>query len=202
MFAQTRWGTITFVPGGRLVQGDKFRSVEERVQSTAEVTDSADLSTEDVEQAAKAQRRAEKKRRKDRERERERTITTNLEAASDAEDNNIQKENAEKPRTDSRRVEMLSSKKQKKQKRNTPIAAPKKEDATIFEESKFDCKIPGEVKVNMPLQLDRRHVIRGRNIQAKKMASADTKMLDQVCGDTYFMGLTNSVTFQIFMTKS
>ena len=175
------------------MQGDKFRSNRERVKRTVDVTGIAHPSTEDAEQAAKAQARAEKKRRKGRERERARSIATSLEAASDAEDSSTQKKDAEKPRIDLRRVERMSPKKQKKQKRDRLTESPRIEDATTLEQSKNGPKVSEGVEVRTPLLFDRRHTIRGRNIQAKKMAFADMKTLDQVCKHWSCIGLTNLV---------
>jgi hypothetical protein len=194
MWAQGRWGGVMFVPGGTLVQGDGFKKADEEAQEQLEPRVASGNQGSVAELNERAQRKAEKKRRKE-DKRLKRKAEPSVEAALAASGSvNLGVEGAQRqavsPESDPN-AEKTSSKEKRKKKRErlTPPADDSGHTAATVEETQDSVITASPEGILQTVTVTRtgaalprtgRHVIRGRNIEAKKMAFSDMKMLDQV----------------------
>ncbi len=179
MWAQGRWGGVMFVPGGTLVQGDGYKKPEDEAEEKSGVQEDVE-SQDDVSAATeKAQRKVEKKRLKEERRQTREAESSLLKDVDTSTEQSV--------KTD----ENVPPEEKKKKKRERPLepsdemllavalpeeqvgSAPPPVTSTASESVVVLQSAPAPPRVG-------RHVIRGRNIQAKRMAFSDMKMLDQV----------------------
>lgn len=218
MFAQGKWGGVMFVPGGLLVQGDKFKTVEEEKhvpESPAE--DEGESSDQKAaRRVAKALRKAEKRERKEKRGAQSNSRGSPCDLGNNDLVGSTEEENGENKRASGRQessvqhtdiVDSSHSTDQKQQKKRRSKVKDKqrvdkaKDLGKRLEEEKevievlqlptppSDClDKPISRQVIQPSSRNGRHVIRGRNIQAKRMAFADTKRLDEVRQFIHFWG--------------
>jgi Pin2-interacting protein X1 len=194
MWAQGRWGGVMFVPGGTLVQGDGYKKAEEEGQEKFESQEASGSQIDAAESEDMAQRKAEKKRRKEEKRLKREAEPRAKAAVAASRISNLRAKEAEPQggfSGSNPNAEKTSSKEKRKKKRESP--APSTEDssraATAKKEKEDSVTAMSSQGLTQPLTITStsaalprsgRHVIRGRNIEAKKMAFSDTKMLDQV----------------------
>jgi Pin2-interacting protein X1 len=221
MWTQGRWGGVTFVPGGLLVQGDKFRKAEDDASLEESPAGEPVVNSEPgaARKEAKALRKAERQER--RETKLKKRATSNV--AGSAGDTTKKAtdsfhENAEdKQRLESHmgsaqsavgvdtKIILTTGGKGKRRKttsdkdKRQPIAAYHTMEDVEEREIVIDTiQLPTppleclETRAPTPViqssSMNGRHLIRGRNIQAKRMAFADTKMLDEVRHCEPFLG--------------
>jgi hypothetical protein len=193
MWAQGRWGGVMFVPGGTLVQGDGYKKPEEEVPEVVELLKAPESQSDAAGSDDKARCKAEKKRRKE---EKRRKRDAGLDDRASSTESTASNPKAEMikgtgslERKGSSRGK-AASKEKKKKKRERPALSADDESSVTTPNEQAD-NIPGPSTVyalptpaiaNRTPALARtgRHVIRGRNIEAKKMAFSDVKILDQV----------------------
>jgi Pin2-interacting protein X1 len=212
-WAQGRWGGVIFVPGGLLIQGDKFKNAEDNIplpKNAAEMqTEICDLKAD--EKAAKALRNAARRERKDA--KLKKTAGRNRRASflegNDELAEPTQLSGKSKQHRDRRQaaaesslvgdVQNISSTDQKQKGTTVPKQKRKRQpekanDITNHSEkakSVLDAvQLPTPPSESEELLVSTetsrtssrnvRHLIRGRNIRAKRMAFADAKMLDEV----------------------
>jgi Pin2-interacting protein X1 len=230
MWTQGKWGGVMFVPGGLLVQGDKFRKWEDAGKS-AEAPTEETVETEGqrpAEKAANAVRREARRARKEARRKKgegqespdsgqgvEDSTTT-----PPAPGKSKQKQTSGKRKVSLKEIagtessaiasaDKSTKKTKNKEKRSSDSASTNDVVQLSVEKSVAldagQLPTPPSEARESPTAADARsgrHVIRGRNIQAKRMAFADAKMLDEVRSPriTGFGGplLTND---QVFMRK-
>lgn len=236
MWAQGRWGGVMFVPGGLLVQGEKFRKAENdlnlpRSGSEGQM-ESSDLKT--AERAAKALRKAARRKRKEAKLDKERKCSVSDPACRitnhdltdlSLEDSKIKERNDR--RTNSiqnivvanfeeafskdqmQEVQKRSRHKRKRQADEIDRAMkPSQEEEMIVKTVQL--LTPPSEAVETPVSAQAaplssrsgRHLLRGRNIEAKRMAFADTRMLDEVRRPFSSLSLRLLTKYQIFMRKS
>lgn len=194
MWAQGRWGSVMFVPGGTLVQGDGYKTAENEVPQTAEPKDVSGGSSDMAESKDLAQRKAEKKKRQE---EKRRKGEADHSAITHATTIAVSCPGTHEAKRQGSLlglgpgVEKTSSKEKRKKERERPTLAADDDIGLASRAGKeLDSATPtsSEVLPQTPAAAGRstsvsrtgRHVIRGRNIEAKRMAFSDTKMLDQV----------------------
>jgi len=193
MWAQGRWGGVMFVPGGTLVQGDGYKKPKEEAPEVVELQKASESQSDVARSDDKAQRKAEKKRRKD-EKRRERDAglhdrASSTECTTSNPKAEVTKATGSLERKSSSREKMAA--KEKKKKRERPALSADDESSVTTPGEQADnilgpstvYALPTHVIANRTtpaLPRTGRHVIRGRNIEAKKMAFSDVKMLDQV----------------------
>ncbi len=213
-WAQGRWGGVTFVSGGLLVQGERFRKAEGGVtlvrSDSKEQVEYSDLKT--AGKTAKALRKGDRRKRKEAKLDKEGKssvsdsackITDDALTAFIPEDSKIKKRGARRTNStqaivDKDKEEALSmDQMQEKQKRPKEKRKRQVDEAdhamTPFQEGEMivetiqlptppsECvETPTSVQAAMSSSRSGRHLLRGRNIQAKRMAFADTRMLDEV----------------------
>ncbi len=213
-WAQGRWGGVMFVPGGLLVQGDKFRKAEDDVNplrsDSEEQVESSDL--EMARGAAKALRKADRRKRKAAKIDKEGKPSASDSACKTTDDaltpfsredskvkkrgdrrtNSVQaivdKDNGEALSTN--QMQEMQKRPNDKRKRQADEAdcamKPFQEGETIVETIQLPTppsegvETPASVQATQSSSRSGRHLLRGRNIQAKRMAFADTRMLDEV----------------------
>lgn len=169
MFAQGRWGGMVFVPGGLLVQDDPSKQIptEDKNQESETKAD-VEQNESDSEADSDSARKPERKRKREGETPEERA----------------QRKAEKKQRKEQRRIRKEAKRLKKLQKESgtsTPLT-----ETTDFTETSTGASTPvqlSEINVSSitrePLR-NGRHVLRGRNIQAKRMAFTDSRGLDQI----------------------
>lgn len=187
MWAQGRWGGVMFVPGGTLVQGDGYKKAEGEQPQHLNLNKASAKQSDGTELTDRAHHMAEKKRRKE-ERRRKSEAELGGKAASIESialepkvgmaevTENVHGVNSGKKKAGSK-------KKNKKRERSTLCPDNDNSVATPGEQVESDPVAPEPPTTSRTIPaLPRtgRHVIRGKNIEAKKMAFSDVKMLDQV----------------------
>jgi Pin2-interacting protein X1 len=202
MWAQGKWGGMIFVPGGLLVQGEAFKKNDDNVEASETKESSAEIG-EDVDEAVEKARKKEERRRKKAEKKqqevndevlgkakrreerwRKHTKEVKAESAPGGLSADLLTRKREQPdksvdiqdnSEDIGESEGHSEKKRKKQKSenllgtiqaSTPLAEPSPK--------------PVNTVSTQGIARNGRHILRGKNIQAKKMAFGDAKMLDEV----------------------
>ena len=184
-YATGRWGGMMFVPGGVLVQGEGFKSAQEGIEEKrrkAEQKSKDETGPEDVvgsrslaqPKAQAVDEKAEKKRRKEERRRRKEERRLRKAAKADAE---------EQPKL----------KKSRKASKSASVSAPDEatsssddEEAGLVDETTEQSKgkqspsvvVTETIKKDVPRS--GRHILRGRNIDAKRKAFSDTKGLDAI----------------------
>ncbi|ERF68088.1 hypothetical protein EPUS_06899 [Endocarpon pusillum Z07020] len=212
-WAQGRWGGVIFVPGGLLVQGDKFRKAEDDMNLLGsgfeEQVEPSDLKTR---KAAKALRKAERQKRKEAKGKREGKCSVSDSACKTKNDdltdftleNPKIKEQVDRSTNSTQEIvvadigkslgtdQMQAKRKCPKEKRKRQVdeadrvMKPCQEGEMIVETVQLPT--PPSEAVETPISAraapsssrSGRHLLRGRNIQAKRMAFADTRLLDEV----------------------
>jgi Pin2-interacting protein X1 len=194
MWAQGRWGGVTFVPGGTLVQGDGYNKAGEEAPEVAELRQTSESQNDTAGSDDRAQRKAEKRRRKE---EKRRKRDAGLDDRTSAPESTASNPKADMAQgTGSLERAGFSGEKvapkEKKQKRRQRPALSAEDEGSITTPGEQADDPPGPSMVSAPpnpvlanrttsaLPRTGRHVIRGRNIEAKKMAFSDVKLLDQV----------------------
>lgn len=194
MWAQGRWGGVMFVPGGTLVQGDGYKKPQEEAPEVVELQKVHESQSDAVGSDDKAQRKAEKKRRKEEKRRKRDAGLHDRASSTDSTTSNPKAEVTKATGTLERKGssrEKTAAKEKKKKKRERPaLSADDESSVTTPGEHADNISEPSTVYVlptpaianrtTPALPRTGRHVIRGRNIEAKKMAFSDVKMLDQV----------------------
>jgi hypothetical protein len=176
------------------VQGDGYKKPEEEVLEVVELPKAPESQGDMAGSDNKAQRKAEKKSRKEGKR---RKRDAGLDDRTSLIESTASKPKAEMTKGTGSlerkgfNGEKEASKEKKKKKRQRPalseddessVANPSEQADSIPEPSAV-CALPNPASANRTtpaLPRTGRHVIRGRNIEAKKMAFSDVKMLDQV----------------------
>ena len=198
-YARGRWGGMVFVPGGVLVQGEGFKSAQEegieerrkkmgeqkgigegeRHEGEQQVVDTTASSGEDRpstnETAQKKRQKEERRRRKE-----ERRLRKSAKAAAVA----VGEE------------QRASTKKKSKKSKSASISAPDeatsssdddeagaRSDEVSAEQSKTKQRASSVVvteTIKKEIPRSGRHILRGRNIEAKRKAFSDTKGLDAI----------------------
>jgi len=169
MYTQGRWGGMVFVPGGLLVQGEKYKSKEQE-QEPAETSESPEDHDRHpavrTEADTEIQRKTEKRKRKEERRQRK----------------------------EEKRLKKLAKAQAKQKIDPVPDLQSADDDVSADEEEEVAVTANGlskkrrqsteasdvAVKVVKQAMKNGRHILRGRNIQAKRAAFADTKMLDEI----------------------
>jgi Pin2-interacting protein X1 len=194
MWAQARWGGVTFVPGGTLVQGDGYKKPEEEAPEIVESPKAPESQSDMTGSDDKAQRRAGKKSRKEEKRRKrdagldDRTSSTESTASNPKAE--MTKGTGSLERKGSNGEKAASKEKKKKKRQRPALSADDESSVTTPSEQAGNVPRPSTVyappnpaivnRTTPALPRIGRHVIRGRNIEAKKMAFSDVKMLDQV----------------------
>jgi hypothetical protein len=207
-----RWGGVVFVPGGLLVQGDKFKNGEDgenRPDSSAEEQEESPDSKAAI-KSAKVLRKAERQARK------EAKLLKRAESIPDsachaqnkmnesthetAEDmQTVDSQEMSIYQTDNVKIENHVGTNPKPKKRKTvkskhrshseqTTATTKRLDEAKAMIDPLQLPTPPSDSAQMPVSAQTvpsdlrngRHALRGREIQAKRMAFADATMLDQV----------------------
>lgn len=181
MFALGRWGGMVFVPGGKLVQDDPTEQVPkpERSADEKEVAAEIDKEVEESESEAEEQPMEREARRKENETPEERA-----------------KRKAEKKqRKEERRVRREERRLRKLQKENrsgtsTSVSGTQTPDLTetstgastpvLLQELDNGNSSVSVTAVTQHKLSNGRHLLRGRNIQAKRLAFSDARGLDQI----------------------
>ena len=194
MWAQGRWGGVMFVPGGTLVQGDGYKKPEGKAPEVVELPKTPESQSYMAGSDDKARRKADKKRRKEEKRWRRNAVVDDRASSTESTASNPKAEMTKSTGSLERKglsAEKAASKEKKKKKRQQPALSADDESSVTTPGEQAD-NIPGPSTVYAlpnPTNVNRttptflrtgRHVIRGRNIEAKKMAFSDVKMLDQV----------------------
>jgi len=187
--AQGKWGGVTFVSGGMLVQGDRYKKTgevqlkSENLERTTKEGGKLGLAEEALVKAKKQRRRTERKKRKEQEKIPEEASAGPISPRQGG--SNVLSKN-------SGCIEVVASAENKDSKcERLSDRAVGKAPGLLSSEARVEhlktsstYLLPeggvAVVKTPVPLLRNGRHIIRGRNIRAKKMAFADTKMLDQV----------------------
>jgi len=216
-----------FVPGGLLVQGDKFKMRKDGVNCPDSSAQEQEESPEPqaAKKAAKVLRKAERQARKEAKLlKRAKRINPDPECDTEDKMNDTTHEAAENMQTaDSQEMSshqtgninienhLSTNPKQKKRKTMKGKHRSQSDEATAtvkhLEEAKtivdpLQLPTPPSDCAEMPVSAQAvpsdlrngRHALRGREIQAKRMAFADAKMLDQVrrlCSDPAKVSLTS-----------
>jgi Pin2-interacting protein X1 len=189
MFFRGRWGGKVFVRGGVLV--GSLREGEKEEEDPAKNSDDA-VAEEDSQSTTKAQAKEEKRQRKEERRRRREEKATRRAAKKakktqqpvDSEDSSDQRGKSKLPSHKSSlsqppdepvssapsEAETQSEDRTKKRKRN-----PELEKVSVEESENSRSSSP-----NVNALRNGRHLLRGRNIMAKRMVLADTKGLDQI----------------------
>ena len=191
MWAQGRWGGVVFVHGGTLVQGDGYKAAEAEKQREDELPEASESIIKEAE-TDRAQRKAEKKRRKE-----QRRITRESRPGGTKITLDSQYHKPEIEITDPRDALLteqlggnrIPAEETEKKKRERPAVQVERKSCPYAAEEELPSSasstpVPSEppsiTRTSTTLPRTGRHLIRGRNIDAKKMAFSDLKMLDQV----------------------
>lgn len=162
MFAQGRWGGMVFVPGGLLIQDDPKKEVVEEKSFEEELQTSSDDEVNE---------------------QREETVKLTKKENETPEERALRK--AQKKQRKEERKIRKEAKRLKKLSKASGTSTPASDTADFTEQStgtSTPAQIP-EVNVTTVTQQrlkNGRHILRGRNIQAKRLAFSDTRGLDQI----------------------
>ena len=178
VWAQGRWGGLVFVPGGKLVMGDgykRLRAVEEGGKEAGSLLGERErMSTADE----KGLTRREKTRKED-------SVKAKLKASGKG------KRRLDKS-IDASRNQVLPKRKLKTVRQGVQgshagssargVSSDQQQEPSKTSTPPLETPTDGVItaRVTQAGPRNGRHMIRGRNIQAKKMAFADAKMLDEV----------------------
>ena len=196
LWAQGRWGGMIFVPGGTLVQGEGFNRNVRNSKSPESGEPIKEKETSEV-VTERARKRAEREKRKE-EKKRGTDAIDNL-----ADENHSVHSSTGRSGTGKRRstrgtmreenvpkdVAALNTKKQQKDGEQLGTVStslgptPKYHNRVVqVSLSAMDTLVgaPTLAKMGSAIPRNGRHVLRGRNIEAKKLAFSDAKMLDEV----------------------
>jgi hypothetical protein len=183
-----------FVPGGTLVQGDGYKKAEEEAQELLKPQAASGNRSGVAESHEMAQRKAEKKRRKDEKRQKRKAKPSAEDALAASGIANLGVTGAQHQAVSPElnpNAEKTSSKEKRKKKRERPtppandncraaVTEKETQDSVIATSPQGLSQTVTITRTSAALPRNGRHVIRGRNIEAKKMAFSDMKMLDQV----------------------
>ena len=178
-FAQGRWGGMVFVPGGKLVQEDPTKQLKKPESDAADDTQKTepDTATSDTENEPvitktlktersenespqeRAARKAEKKQRKEDRRARKEAKRLRK----------LQKENKSGTQTPDLTETTITTS------TSTGTSTP-----LLLQDSQNGDAVVSITTVTQQRLRNGRHVLRGRNIQAKRLAFADERGLDQI----------------------
>ena len=181
-----------FVPGGTLVQGDGYKTAEEETQKDSDSRETSEHQIGGAEGTEKAQRKADRKRQKEEKRikreakfgDRQSLIGNDYPKTGTGSMVSTVGPLRESPSKDT-----ISEEGRNKRKREKPAPfVDEKSHARAAEKRAPQSTSPAQGPSEAPVITTKsgtlprtgRHVIRGRNIEAKKMAFSNLKMLDQV----------------------
>lgn len=179
MYAQGRWGGMVFVPGGVLVQRDPFKELQKKeLDSSSKEMDRS----EDEEATAKT--KSEKKKRKEEKRQRKEEKKAKKAAKLAASENGQASSNSS-----DEKKSMKSSRSSTTQAPDEPVSSAEEDASESSVQNNKSLKrsrshekdSPAPSVTRQTTMKNGRHILRGRNIQAKKMAFSDMKGLDEVC---------------------
>lgn len=187
MWAQGRWGGVAFVPGGKLVQGDGYKKSEEESKEELESQVASRNRNDVLEVNDMVERKAEKKKRKEEKRRKSEAVSGTVEATASSA---IPCPSLKEPEPHAEPTKSNFSTEKRKMKRERPsTSVDGNTRASTTGGDKGESDIASSEGLSQTLTVAKtsavlprtgRHVIRGRNIEAKKMAFSDAKMLDQV----------------------
>jgi hypothetical protein len=190
MWAQRRWGGVTFVPGGMLDQGDDYKESGEKLKRDPKPQATSRNQNDVLESNDNGGHKAEKKQKEKRRKGEANSAAVEAALASALPFPSLKEAGPEAvpPGLTLRTEKALSNKKQKRERLssstddNPRAATPRKreEGSHIASPSQALSQTLTVAKTGAVLARTGRHIIRGRNIEAKKLAFSDTKMLDQV----------------------
>jgi len=186
MWTHSRWGGVSFVSGGRLVLGEECQVMNGVVPGPLG-TGNMSLATredEDTSDAARREERRMRKEEKDKRKDAAAVAAVLAESSEDAPRSTAREKELAKAAAERRAAHLSGEKRKKKRERIRTEAAARAEDAGIEQCSGTHAEQaaapPVMVPKHPPVPARGRHLLRGKNIQAKKMAFADTKLLDQI----------------------
>jgi len=167
MFAQGRWGGMMFVPGGLLVQDDpRERKAEREEQQEPEAEADVADDKSDSENGSDGAQQPEKKRKR----------------AAETSEERAQRKAEKKQRKEERRIRREAKRLKKLQKEggsSTPMSETTHEMSTGASTPVQTSEV-NVASVSQERLRNGRHILRGRNILAKRMAFTDSKGLDQI----------------------
>lgn len=171
MFAQGRWGGMVFVPGGLLVQDDPSKHIpieDENQESEAKADIERNESDSEADSDSVRKRKPEKRKR-----------------AGETSEERAQRKAEKRQRKEERRIHK-EAKRLKKLQTASGTSTPLTETTELTETTSTGASTPVQLSdvnvssVTRERLQNGRHVLRGRNIQAKRMAFTDSKGLDQI----------------------
>lgn len=164
MFAMGRWGGMVFVPGGVLVQEDPKKKLEVRGED-AEEQDPSDDSSEPTQQpSSKSKSKSKSKPRTPK-------------PENETPEQRALRKSEKRARKEARLLKKLQ---------RTTTSTPSSEQTSTTNtgtSTPIQTSAPPNTSVTSITQAklkNGRHLLRGRNIQAKKMAFSDARGLDQI----------------------
>lgn len=171
MFAMGRWGGMVFVPGGVLVQEDPKKKLQVEIEDPKSKQDGQDVSEDsDSDQKSKSKSKSEPKKSRDPKETPEQRAIRKAEKRARKEARLLKKLQKESQRTGTG-TDVSATSSSNPSTTNTGTSTPIQisEPTTISITSITQAKLKNG-----------RHLLRGRNIQAKKMAFSDARGLDQI----------------------
>lgn len=192
MFAMGRWGGMVFVPGGVLVQEDPTKKKKAEVQSAnvsasedeeQKEEDQSDVSGNDDNDSATAQKKTSSKSRL------KSKVSKKFKHPDETPEQRTQRKAEKRARKEARLLKKL----QKEARRtgtgtgtSTPASStsePTTQPSTTTNTGTSTPVSTGDINITSISRAtlkNGRHLLRGRNIQAKKMAFSDARGLDQI----------------------
>jgi Pin2-interacting protein X1 len=221
MWTQGKWGGVMFVPGGLLVQGDKFRKVEDDASLPGSPAGELVVKS-DPEAARKEAKALQKAGRQERREAKVKKRATSDVAGSTCDTTKKMTDSFHENAEDKQRLDSNTGSAQsavdvdtktilttggKGKRKKTSSDKNKRQQITAYHTMEVvkereividTIQLPTppsecwETRAPTPViqssSRNGRHLIRGRNIQAKRMAFADTKLLDEVRHCEPFLG--------------
>ena len=192
-YARGRWGGMMFVPGGVLVQGEGFKSVQEGIEErrkemerrkqgeTGEKAGDAEGGTQDpaagdqaVDEKAERRRRKEERRKRKGERRARKAVKVLRKEQDDSKSDERPAKSAKRSKSTSVSApdEVTSSSDGEDSNTSRSAVAQPKQDQkpSVTMTETIRKEVPGNA----------RRIIRARNIEAKRKAFSDTKGLDAI----------------------
>ena len=194
MYAKGRWGGMVFVKGGTLVGDRDFGTGEDKPKSNDPVASSA---TSEAEQSAEedgvANEAAEKRRRKEEKRQRKEARRLRREqkalrkAMKKSKAKSDEQKSGNEDEGESESTHLATHKSPLVQPPDEPISSSssgnEESKSSKLKRKRSSVTIPEPSKTKPATAIPQRsgrHLLRGRNIQAKKMAFSDMKGLEEI----------------------
>lgn len=181
MYARGRWGGLVFVWGGVLVGSKKDEEDKEQDDGNDQSTLSRPPQDADSDTAAEAEKlknKQEKRQRKEQRRKiREEKAARKLTKTKQSKRTN-KTDDSEPNNTHSTTLALHKS--PLTQPADEPVSSPSSASSPSPSDTETEkARLPPPV-TKAPMRNNGRHLLRGRNIQAKRMAFSDTKGLDEI----------------------